>query len=66
MAQKSSSPLARDKLKKAVQAFSELVLKFPQKSRAELLNQIELTYDLSPLECEFLHKHFTEKKPGSQ
>ena len=61
MSQQSSSPLAKDKLKKAVQAFSELVDQFPQKSRHELLHKIQLKFDLSPLECDFLDKHFSSK-----
>jgi len=59
MVQQSSSPLAKDKLKKAVQAFSELVDQFPQKSRRELLHEIQLKFDLSPVECDFLNKHFS-------
>lgn len=59
MVQQSSSPLAKDKLKKAVQAFSELIDQFPQKSRRELLHEIQLKFDLSPVECDFLNKHFS-------
>jgi hypothetical protein len=59
MVQQSSSPLAKDKLKKAVQAFSELVDQFPQKSRRELLHEIQLKFDLSPVECDFLNKYFS-------
>jgi len=61
MSQQSSSPLAKGKLKKAVQALSELVDQFPQKSRRQLLHQIQLQFDLSPRECEFLDKHFSSK-----
>lgn len=59
MTQPNSSPLAGDTMKKAVQAFSELLEEFPQKSRNELLIEIQLKFDLSPLECEFLNTHFS-------
>lgn len=50
------SPLGKDKLKKAVQYFSELVDAHPEKSRLELLQKVELQFDLSPADCEFLNK----------
>lgn len=53
-------PLAGDRIKKAVLAFSELLAEFPDKSRAELLRLIMLKFDLSPLECEFLNKKLRE------
>ena len=55
------SPLASDTLKKAVRAFCDLLEQHPEKSRGQLLQQIELKFDLSPLECEFLNKHLDEK-----
>lgn len=45
-----------DKLRKAIEEFSEL-LKFTNKSRAELLEQVSRKFDLSPLECDFLLRH---------
>ena len=60
MSQSSNSPLARDKLKSAVSQFSELTKKFPQKTRQELLKEIELKFDLSPLESEFLQRHLSK------
>jgi hypothetical protein len=47
-----------DKVKKALQAFSELIEKHPEKRRAELLHEVEIRFDLSPKECEFLNSHF--------
>ncbi len=47
-----------DRVKKALSLFSELRQKYPEKTRQELLNEVEIKFDLSPLECEFLHKHF--------
>lgn len=56
----AKSPLGRDKLQSAIRALSDLSLKYPDKKRSELLRQIELTYDLSPLDCEFLDRHFKD------
>ena len=61
MVSKSSSPIAQDSLSNAIKTFSELAIKFPDKSRKEILQEIELKFDLSPLECEFLDKHFSSE-----
>ncbi len=50
--------LPGDKVKKAIICLSELIEQYPDKTRKELLNQVEIKFDLSPLECEFLNKHF--------
>ena len=50
-----------DKMKKAIKEFSELLLESPGKNRWQLLQQVELKYDLSPQECEFLNNHFNQK-----
>ena len=62
MTHDAKSPLCRDKLKSAIRALAELVSEFPEKSRRELLRQVELKYDLSPLDSEFLERHFREEK----
>ena len=49
-----------EKIKQAIKEFSELLLSSPEKNRQQLLQQVELKYDLSPQECEFLNKHFKE------
>ena len=49
-----------DKMKKAICAFSELIREHPEKSRKSLLHQVEVQFDLSPKECEFLNKHLAE------
>lgn len=59
------SPLGKDKLKKAVQYFSELVDAHPEKSRLELLQRVELQFDLSPADCEFLNKHLARTDPDT-
>ncbi|MBC8207933.1 MAG: hypothetical protein H8E79_02050 [Desulfobulbaceae bacterium] len=51
---------AGDKLKKALCALSELVQQYPDKSRTTLLRQVEIQFDLSPKECDFLNKHFDD------
>ncbi|MBW1636506.1 MAG: hypothetical protein JRC87_10935 [Deltaproteobacteria bacterium] len=52
-----------DKIKKAVKELSELLLKEGEKKRRQLLLQVQLKYDLSPQECEFLTRQFSEEKP---
>ncbi|MDR3630787.1 MAG: hypothetical protein P4L42_10655 [Desulfocapsaceae bacterium] len=47
-----------DKLKKAIRTFSELLEKHPEKSRMSILHEVEIRFDLSPKECEFLNSHF--------
>ncbi len=49
-----------DKIKKAISRFSELLEHHPQKSRKAILDEVVIKYDLSPLECEFLLKHFAD------
>jgi hypothetical protein len=49
-----------DKMKKAICAFSELIQEHPEKSRISLLHQVEIQFDLSPKECEFLNSHLSE------
>lgn len=49
-----------DKIKKAICAFSELLTQHPEKNRATLLRQVEIQFDLSPKECEFLDKNLSE------
>lgn len=56
-----NSPLGRDKLKKAVHYFSEIVESYPEKSRLELLQKVQLQFDLSPAQCEFLNKYLTDE-----
>lgn len=47
-------------LKKAVCWISEVVQEHPEKRRNEIMKEAELRFDLSPLECEFLNKNFSE------
>ena len=47
-----------DKKKQALAELSELVEKYPDRSRKSLLQQVEIKYDLTPKECEFLNRNF--------
>lgn len=51
-----------DKMKKAITMFSELLEKHPEKGRLALLQEVEMKFDLSPKECEFLNDHFAKEK----
>ncbi len=54
------SPLCgqSDKLKKALQWMAGTLQDQPDKPRTDVLREAELRFDLTPLECEFLEKHF--------
>ncbi len=47
-----------EKMKKAIQEFSELLISKPEKSRRQLLELVAMKFDLSPNECAFLERHF--------
>ena len=49
-----------DKMKKAIKWISETVLDCPDKKRKNLISEAQLRFDLSPSECEFLHKNFAQ------
>jgi len=51
-----------DKMKKALTLFSDLLERHPEKSRVTLLHEVEIKFDLSPKECEFLNNHFDKEK----
>lgn len=46
-------------LKKAVCWISETVQDHPEKKRDVIIREAALCFDLTPRECEFLHKKFT-------
>jgi hypothetical protein len=64
MPEHASSPIGGDRMKKAVQHFCELIEAAPEKTRLELLHQVELKYDLSPAECEFLNNYLSKEHSG--
>ncbi len=47
-----------DKKKQALTELAELTKNHPEKSRQQLLQQVETKYDLTPKECDFLNKNF--------
>lgn len=47
-----------DKTRQALAELTDLLTKHPDKSRKELLQQVEIKFDLSPKECEFLNRNF--------
>ncbi len=49
-----------DKLQKALREFSELLLKHPEKSRSQLLQKVEVQFDLSPKECDFFKRNLEQ------
>lgn len=62
MSAHNPTQLPGDKLKKAISLFSELKQRKPEKSMIALLQEVEIQFDLTPLECEFLNKHFSDSK----
>ncbi len=47
-----------DKTKQALAELASLVEQYPDKSRKSLLQQVEIKFDLTPKECEFLNSNF--------
>lgn len=47
-------------LKKALLWMTETLQEHPERKRAAVLQEAELRFDLTPLECEFLDKHFSK------
>lgn len=58
--------LKGDKIKKAISRFSELLEHHPNKTRKAILDEVVIKFDLSPLECEFLHKYFSDTKKAEE
>jgi hypothetical protein len=47
-------------LKKALVWMAEAIQEQPHRQRRHIVQEAELRFDLTPLECEFLNKHFTK------
>jgi len=56
----ANSPIGGDKLKRAVRHFSELIELHPEESRLKILEKVQLKFDLSPADCEFLNRQLRE------
>ena len=57
----SSLPAPSEKLRKAVSWVSEETLARPDKARTKILKEAELRFDLTPLECDFLDRKFSDE-----
>lgn len=53
--------LRGERVKKAIEAYCELKEKSPEIERRIILQRIELKFDLTPLECEFLNRQLSEE-----
>ena len=51
-----------DKMKKVLRWVCDVLQEHPEKKRIEVFREAEIRFDLSPLECEFLDKHFAKEK----
>lgn len=49
---------AGDKTRQALTELSHLLQKHPDKTRKELLQMVEIKFDLTPKECTFLDQNF--------
>ncbi|MBU0960826.1 MAG: hypothetical protein KKH60_04810 [Proteobacteria bacterium] len=47
-----------DKKKHALAELADLLKKHPEKTRKSLLQEVQIKFDLTPKECEFLNKNF--------
>jgi hypothetical protein len=47
------------KLKKALTWMTETLRDHPERKRRAVLEEAEIRFDLAPIECEFLNKHFS-------
>ena len=47
-----------DKTRQALAELTSLLEQHPEKSRQSLLHQVEIKFDLTPKECDFLNKNF--------
>ncbi len=47
-----------DKTRQALTEFAHLLEQHPGKSRKELLQEVEMKFDLTPVECTFLNQNF--------
>lgn len=49
-----------DRIKKAIIWISEMVQSHHEKSRLQIISEAEIRFDLSPKECDFLNRKFTQ------
>ena len=53
-----------DRMKKAITWISDMVQSHPEKSRSQIISEAEIRFDLSPKECDFLHRKFLPAEEG--
>ncbi len=49
-----------DILRKTIRWIAEIQQKHPEKNRKEIIRQAEINFNLSPRDCEFLDKNFSD------
>jgi len=59
MSEQSPVHTKSTKLKKALIWMAETLRDQPEKKRQVVLQEAELRFDLTPMECDFLDKHFS-------
>ena len=59
MSEQSPVHTKSTKLKKALIWMGETLRDQPEKKRQVVLQEAELRFDLNPMECDFLDKHFS-------
>jgi hypothetical protein len=47
-------------MRKTITWISEMVQSHPEKSRHQIISEAEIRFDLSPKECDFLHRKFLQ------
>lgn len=56
MADTDTTQLQGDKIRKAVRWIGETIREHPEKSRAQIIKEAEVRFDLTPRECTFLEQ----------
>ena len=60
MSEQSPLNCQSTKLKNAITWMADTIQNTPEKARHLIVQEAELRFDLTPLECEFLDKHFCQ------
>ena len=60
MAPAANTQPSGERMKKTIRWISEIVQTDPKKSRQDIIREAEIKFDLSPLECSFLDKNFSD------
>jgi len=60
MSNKQPTSTSGDRTRQALVTLAELTQKYPAENRKTLLQQVEIQFDLTPKECDFLQRNFVE------